>query len=256
MSNELEKSPHTVDGFAGYSDEVEGDEQQTSNRVIQGEIVKFTNEASWVTGAGEELPADLELVVIDVGRIVQKWNDGIPVETRVLQPGEKFPDIAKLNETVPKKEWVEGPDGKPRGPWQSQHVVYLLDPRRMGRYTWPTGTVGGAIAVRDIVDRCCWMRKYRGAHVYPVVRLSNAFMPTRFGGRQRPYFDIVKWVSLDGGGAVLTRPRSPRSRAARQRRRRKSNHRRRKKSLTTKCVFDRSSMPLEGSGRHQDATIS
>jgi hypothetical protein len=205
MSNELEKPPHTtVDGFAGYEDAVEGDEQQTSKRVIQGELVKFTNEASWVTGAGEELPSDLELVVIDIGRVVQKWKDGNPVETRVLQPGEKFPDIDALNETVPKKEWVEGPDGKPRGPWQSQHVVYLLDPGKMGRYTWPTGTVGGAIAVRDIVDRTVWMRRYRGANVYPVVRLSDVFMPTRFGGRQRPYFDIERWISLDGSGAVLT----------------------------------------------------
>ena len=97
MTNELEKPPHTIDGFAGYEDAVEGNEQQTSNRVIQGELVKFTNEASWVTGAGEELPSDLELVVIDIGRVVQKWKDGNPVETRVLQPGEKFPDIDALN---------------------------------------------------------------------------------------------------------------------------------------------------------------
>jgi len=205
MENEVAKKPaQPIDGFAGYEDAVEGNEQQTSNRVIQGELVKFTNEVNWVTGAGEELPSDLELVVIDIGRVVQKWKDGNPVETRVLQPGEKFPDIDALNETVPKKEWAEGPDGKPRGPWQSQHVVYLLDPRKMGRYTWPTGTVGGAIAVRDIVDRTCWMRKYRGANVYPVVRLSDVFMPTRFGGRQRPYFNIERWISLDGSGAVLT----------------------------------------------------
>jgi hypothetical protein len=74
----------------------------------------------------------------------------------------------------------------------------------MARYTWPTGTTGGAICTRDIVDRVGWMRKFRGANVYPVVTLADVFMNTRFGGRQRPHFNIVKWVSLDGGGALLT----------------------------------------------------
>jgi hypothetical protein len=205
MENEVAKKPaQPLDGFTGFEDAVEGDEQQTSNRVIQGELVKFTNEVSWVTGAGEELSPDLELIVIDVGRVVQKWQDGNPVETIILAPGQKFPDIEKLNAKVPQTEWEEGPDGKPRGPWQSQHVVYLLDPRKMARYTWPTGTTGGAICTRDIVDRVGWMRKFRGARVHPVVTLTDVFMNTRFGGRQRPHFNIVKWVSLDGGGALLT----------------------------------------------------
>src|SRR5258705_13578706 len=102
MEHEVAKKPaQPLDGFAGYEDAVEGDEQQTSNRVIQGELVKFTNEASWVTGAGEELPSDLELIVIDVGRVVQKWQDRNPVETIILAPGQKFPDIEKLNAKVP-----------------------------------------------------------------------------------------------------------------------------------------------------------
>src|SRR5260370_40563719 len=81
-----------LDGFEGYSDEVEGGEEQTSGRVIQGELVKFTNEATWVTRDGEELPPDLELIVIDIGRIVQKWQDAKPVETIILEPGQKYPD--------------------------------------------------------------------------------------------------------------------------------------------------------------------
>jgi hypothetical protein len=199
-----------LDGFEGYSDEVEGgdEQQQPSSRVIQGELVKFSNEAAWITGAGEELSPDLELIVIDVIRVVQKWKDGNPdpANTIILEPGQKFPDIAKLNAAVPRKEWVEGPDGKPRGPWQAQHVVYLLDPQKMGRYSFPTSTIGGAIAVRDLVDKTKWMRKFRGVNVYPVVRLSDVHMNTRFGGRQRPHFDTVKWILLDGGGNALPAP--------------------------------------------------
>jgi hypothetical protein len=208
-NNELEKPPRTIDGFEGYEDAVEGGEERASNRIIQGALVRFTNEATWVTSDGEELPADLELVAIDIIRVVQRWHDEKPLETRVLQPGEKFPDIAALNETVPREEWTDGPSG-PRGPWQAQHIVYLLDPRTMGKYSFATGTIGGGIAVRDLVDRTQWMRRFRGAHVYPVVTFADVFMNTRFGGRQRPRFDIVKWITLDSGGGVLTPQELPR----------------------------------------------
>jgi hypothetical protein len=62
-----------------------------------------------VTRDGDELPADPELVAVDVGRVVQRWQDQQPVETIILQPHQKFPDIEEMNEKVPKEEWVEGP---------------------------------------------------------------------------------------------------------------------------------------------------
>jgi hypothetical protein len=34
--------------------------------------------------------------------------------------------------------------------------------------------------------------------VYPVVSLSDKFMNTRFGGRQRPHFLIKNWIRLGG----------------------------------------------------------
>jgi hypothetical protein len=134
---------------------------------------------------------------VDVSRVVQKWQDQQPVETIVLEPGQKFPDIQKLNEETSRGEWTTGPDGSPRGPWQALHIAYLLNPATMERFTFATGTTGGAICVRDVVDRTKWMRRYRGAHVYPVVTLSDTFMNTRFGGRQRPHF-IIKLVSFGG----------------------------------------------------------
>jgi hypothetical protein len=210
-----EKLPTTaetprLDGFEGFSDEVEGgDERQTTGRVIQGQLLRFTNEAKWVV-ADEVLPPDLELIAIGVGRVVQKWKDGKPVETIILAPGQKFPDVEKLNAEVPQSEWEEGPDGKSRGPWQAQYVVYLLDPHvKMDRYSYPTGTTGGGIAVRDLVDKTQLMRKFRGANLYPVVRLSATFMPTRYGGRQRPHFIVVKWITLDSGDKALPAPEQP-----------------------------------------------
>ena len=82
-----------ADGFEGYEDRIEGDDQQQGGGVIHGAVVKFTNEASWVTRDGIELPPDLELAVVDIGRVVQKWADQRPVETIVLEPGQEIPGL-------------------------------------------------------------------------------------------------------------------------------------------------------------------
>jgi hypothetical protein len=208
-----EKLPTTIDacidGFAGFEDEVEGAAQSESRGVIRGTCIKFTNEAAWVTSDDEELPAELALIVVDIGRVVQRWKGGQPIETIVLAPGQKYPDVNELNAKVPQQEWEEGPDSKPRGPWQAQFIVYLLNGETMDRYTFPTGTAGGAIAVRDLVERTNWMRRFRGPSVFPVVRLEDKFMPTRYGGRQRPHFNIKRWVKLGDDGTALPAAETP-----------------------------------------------
>jgi hypothetical protein len=195
-----------VDNFEGWEDGVEGSDRPQGAGIIQGTLVKFTNEAEWTTRDGDPLPADLEPVIVDVARVVQRWEDQQPVETIILEPHQLFPNIDGMNSKVPKEERGEGLDGKPRGPWQAQHIVYWLDLNTMDKYTFPTGTNGGRRAIRDLRDKLVWMRKLRGANVYPVVTLSDTFMPTQFGGRQRPHFVIKRWVNLDDGGNLLPPP--------------------------------------------------
>jgi hypothetical protein len=84
-----------------------------------------------------------------------------------------------------------------------------LNGETMDRYTFPTGTTGGAIAVRDLVDRTNWMRRFRGPGVFPIVSLTDVFMRTRFGGRQRPHFDIKRWVTLGEDGTALPAAETP-----------------------------------------------
>jgi hypothetical protein len=210
MSNDVvKKDPTSIDNFAGWEDGVEGDDRPGGAGVIQGNLVKFTNEAIWVTRDGDELPADLELVAVDVGRVVQKWRDGQPVETIVLEPHQKFPDVEELNEKVPKTEWAEGPDGNLRGPWQAQHILYLVDLATMDKYTFATGTTGGKIAIRDLRDKLVWIRRLRGPNVYPVVLLTDTFMNTKWGGRQRPHFKIARWITLGSEGDHEALPPPP-----------------------------------------------
>jgi hypothetical protein len=191
-----------VDNFEGWEDGVEGDNRPQGAGIIQGSLIKFTNEYTWVMRDGEELPANLELVAVDVIRAVQMWETDGPIndETIILEPHQMFPDIEEMNAKVPRSKWVEGPDGKMRGPYQASHVLYLLDPQSMDKYTYPTSTVGGRIAIRELRDKIMWMRRLRGPNTYPVIMLSDTYMNTRFGGRQRPHFKIVRWVRLGGEG--------------------------------------------------------
>jgi len=203
MSNELEKpTPRALDGFDVYDDAVEGQEEPRSQ---QGSLVKFTNEATWVAN-GEEISPELKLVAVDVDRYVVYWKpDGSgPDRERsyYLGPSDKFPDIKLLNATAPESEWREA-FGSMHGPWQAQHIVRLLNPDSLDRYSYPTSTDGGHIAVKDLVDRTRWMRKVKNdPNIYAQVTLSNTFMSTRFGGRQRPHFHIVQFVKLGGGELV------------------------------------------------------
>lgn len=212
MNPETQITSYGADGFAGYETRSEGgdQQQQQTGSVIQGTVVKFTNEASWVTRDGLELSADLELVATDIARVVQKWQDQVPVESRILGPGEKFPDLDQLNADTPRSEWGKGPDGQPRGPWQGQHILYLLDPATLDQFSFPTGTTGGAIAIRELVEKIKWMRKFKGPHLFPVICLSDKFMQTKFGGRQRPHFLIRRWVTMGGEEPVsLPAPAGP-----------------------------------------------
>src|SRR5262249_36906747 len=76
-------------------------------------------------------------------------------------------------------------------------------PVTMDRFSFPTGTVGGSIATRDLTDKVKWMRKFRGENVFAVVSLGDTFMNARFGGRQRPHFEVKRWIRFGGGGEPL-----------------------------------------------------
>jgi hypothetical protein len=211
MANEVTKpSTHELDGFGGFTDQVEGEDTQTGLGVsLSGLKLKFLN---GVWHDPDEAEADSPLVVHDVQRKVQKWLDDIrPAETIVLAPGQLWPDIGSMNDACPQNEWREK-FGKLCGPWQGEHVVLFFDPHNMQRYWWPSpiSTIGSAICVRELVAQTKLMRDFRGGHVYPLVELSHTFMNTAYGGRERPDLKIKDWVRFgEGGDLVLPAPSTP-----------------------------------------------
>jgi hypothetical protein len=74
----------------------------------------------------------------------------------------------------------------------------MIEPQSMNTFTYVTSTIGGGIAVRDLVDKVKMMRRYRG-QVSPIVTLADTLFKTRFGERRRPHFNVVDWVHMAGG---------------------------------------------------------
>jgi len=212
MKNDVKKKPEdelcNVDGFDGFTDEAESEDQDqdqfVGGRVIQGTRIDFTNEATWVDVAKDELPSNLELIIADIARVVQKWGkDNMPSEPPIiLAPNQKYPDIKAMNEKCPKTEWRER-FGKLEGPYQAQKIVYLWNPVTMNKYSWPTSTTGGHICIAELVEKIQMMRRFKKQRVYAVVKLSSRLMSKRYN-RQRPDLIVLRWVTLDGNTSLST----------------------------------------------------
>jgi hypothetical protein len=202
----------TGDGFDGHTDHVEGDDSSEQQGLIRGTHLKFGSTAQWERRDSETIGSDVKLIITDIVRAVLKWsaNKTERPETTIIPPGQPFPDVQAMNDAVPKDQWRQGPAGL-QGPFQTQQAVVMLEPRSMEEFTFTTSSIGGFIAVKDLVDKVKTMRRYRGP-VSPIVTLGDAPMRTRFGERRRPHFAIVNWVRMGGGDeppqAALPSPNS------------------------------------------------
>jgi hypothetical protein len=186
----------------GFDDDFPDDTAGSS--MMRGKL-KFGSDAVWRSGDGEEISEDREFVVDDVARISQKWVDQRLVETRILGPGEPYPDIDKLNDAAPPEEWREV-FGRRFGPWQKGQIVYLLDWKTARPYTYPAFTVGGSKAVRELRDSVRIARRVEGPDVYPVVTLSDAAFKTSYGARRRPHFNVKRYETLKANARSLQAP--------------------------------------------------
>jgi hypothetical protein len=168
---------------------------ETSDRMIVGDLIKYTSDNGW-TENGPPVESNKKLAAVAVNKVLQRWQEERVVETIAQKP---LPDPDDMNLAIPQSEWEEGPDGKPRPPWQLAFIVYLLDIGTCEKLTFVSATIGAKIAVSALQDRVAWMRKLRGSDVVPQVELSFRPMSTRFGMRKRPDFKIVGWLDLKAG---------------------------------------------------------
>jgi len=104
-------------------------------------------------------------------------------------------NVDELNSVIPKSEWGLGLDGQPRPPWSHTYKVCLLNSDTGEQIFFTNNTWGAKIAFSRLKDQVQWMWRMRGRNVLPRVKLTWAPMPTRFGMKKRPHFEVVEWVS-------------------------------------------------------------
>jgi hypothetical protein len=195
MNQQLTNTAATVlDGFTLVDDE--GNES-----LIKGAKIKFTLDFKWViASSGEVIDRQRKFLIIDIWRVLQKWLPGQnKPETRILAPGEEFTNLKELNDAAPRSEWREK-FGKQVGPWQGAHVVYLIEQSdAVQAFTWIADieNAGASRAVRELRRSVNLTRRVRQQpNLFPLATLSDTFMPTQYGGRQRPHFGIVSYQPL------------------------------------------------------------
>jgi hypothetical protein len=184
--------PDADDGLDNYGLSERGDGLIKGRGQVKYDTVVFPGKWS----IGQELIADdREFIVVKILKIVQKWPPDLTRPSHQIIPSNKpFPDIKTMNEAAPREEWRES-FGQMKGPYEAAFVVYLLDECNMDVLTYIASTDGGRRAVEELRDRVSIARRFHGP-VAPVVKLSNTFMPTQYGGRQRPDLEVVRFTEI------------------------------------------------------------
>ena len=183
---------------------------EANDRMVVGNLIKYVSDSGWTEG-GLPVESNKKLAAVAVNKVLQRWQEERVVETIAQRP---LPDPDEMNAAIPQSEWEEGPDGKPRPPWQLAHIVYLLEIETCEKLTFVSATIGAKIAVSALQDRVAWMRKLRGTDVVPQVELSlkpmsNALRHAQAAGLQDCWvarFESGCWRSIASATASFRQP--------------------------------------------------
>jgi hypothetical protein len=133
----------------------------------------------------------MRLAVVDLRSCWVRWEDGRPAEQVEQSPGSRLitrEELGFLNES----EWDAGLDGEPRDPWQDSRYLSMIDPKTAASYTFITATWGGRSAIAALSDQIARaQRSHPGA--LPIVELKCTEMPTQYGRKTKPLFEVVDW---------------------------------------------------------------
>jgi hypothetical protein len=177
-------------------------------RLIRGAILKFVD-GRWSTD-GVEVPASTRLFAIGTTKALQCWKNGELLDQKIERPDEPLGDPDELNAKIPESEWGTDFNGKPKPPWSTFYVIYLISPDDASTLTCINDTTGQRIAFDRLESRVNNFAMMFGAAV-PLVALDTRPMKTNWGVKQRPKFTVVKdeWKKFGGDGgqpALLPSP--------------------------------------------------
>jgi hypothetical protein len=173
-------------------------DESGKRRLIQGSLLRCVD-GVW-TARDETLDPKDTFLALGTITVLQCWQDSVPTATEWPDERGHLPDVETLNEQIPEDEWEEDMNGAPRPPWVVTHAAYLLRPSDGAKFTFANSTVGASIAVEKLGDKVKSMQLLHGNGIVPTVQLGARPMTTKFGIKQRPSFDIISWVTVDGSG--------------------------------------------------------
>jgi hypothetical protein len=194
--------PEAGDGFDGFDDG--GDDYLP---LVFCDVTKPGHE--WHDRHGEPVGGQWLVTAVD-SEVVYWGPDGRPDRSRTIrkQPGTPLPnrdEVDDLNAKADRSEWHDTAFG-PRGPYQLQWYVFILDPAAAGRRKFVSSSFGGETCWREIRSAIANMRKLRGQpRICPIVELSLAKFGKK-GPGLRPALKPVAWTEF---GAVAEAPLLP-----------------------------------------------
>jgi hypothetical protein len=156
-----------------------------------------------------EMPPGREYLVRGTRATVLHFEGGKVVDEIEYIDGK--PDVAALNEKIPRSQWELGHDGEPRPAWVLSWAVLLLDTQDAGLYKHTGTSKGQCVAFKSLQKRINWMQNLRGELIVPIVTLGDELFSRRFK-KYRPEFIIKDWRRFKNGptGAMrLEKPKEP-----------------------------------------------
>jgi len=194
--SELQKYQDTLPAGDGWNEAA----AEEAERLIRGTLLKF---ADWRWTAGKQatlIPDGTKLVALATVALWQRWQGGKVVEHILREPGKYLPAREKLGH-LDETQWEKDPRGDRKDPWQNTGLVYLVHPVSAALYTFSTSSGGGRSAVSELAGA---IKRMRSAHpnAVAVIALRSEEMPTQFGRKSKPKFEIVDWRFNDTNESV------------------------------------------------------
>jgi hypothetical protein len=168
---------------------------ETGGSLIVGFKVKFDfNNRCWLIDDAKIEPEaeDDSYAVLGVKSVWTKWGEDRKPQHRVTPPGQRHPERNDLPDND-EGEWPLGLDGKePKDPWADARYLRMINTQTAAEFTFVTDTYGGRRAVSDLKQQIANARRVHPGAV-PIVKLSVATMPTKYGPKPRPMLKVIDW---------------------------------------------------------------
>ena len=167
---------------------------EEAERLIRGVLLRCLDWRFLAGKQGTHIPNGTELVALATVALWQRWENGKVVEAISRKPGKLLPAREELGR-LDTATWEKDAGGTPRDPWVNTRLVYFCHPVSAAMYTFSTSSGGGRSAVSALAGAIKRMRTAQPTAV-PIVKSGGEEMPTKFGVKSKPKFEIVGWKGI------------------------------------------------------------